>query len=273
MGCRQPGSEEERRVKKLLEEIYSGLQVCGHDDGSRSKMHDLDLRWPDGRIEAMEVTSADSAEVSAIKAATGDLTPQYTMVQPVKVRRAWVVTLAVKSDWRKVRPHLAEVHRHLDERLADLEAEGTFSFHPWQTKPWSKAEQAVRALDVVAAFGLLPDPDPMIFLLPPRLEEVEFWAANFLNKEIEANANANADKLSRSGRSERHLFVWIDPIHPIWTVLEGASLEESSGLLPLEAPYLPPEVTTAWAATQVFDTVVWRVQRSMQWEEVFRAPR
>jgi hypothetical protein len=50
-------------------------------------------------------------------------------------------------------------------------------------------------------------------------------------------------------------------------------LEEGWDLLPPEAPDLPPEVTTAWAATEVFDTVIWRVQRSMQWEEVFRAPR
>ena len=142
MECRQPQPVEERRVKELLEEIYSGLQVCGHEDGSRNKMHDLDLRWPDGRIEAMEVTSASSLEVSAIKAAARDLTPQLTMVQPVKVRRAWVVTLGAKSHWRKVRPHLAEVHRYLDERLADLEAEGTFSLHSWPTKPWSKAEHA-----------------------------------------------------------------------------------------------------------------------------------
>jgi hypothetical protein len=62
MECREPRREDERRVKELLEAIYSGLQVCEHEDGSRPRMHDLDLRWPDGRVEAMEVTSAASED-------------------------------------------------------------------------------------------------------------------------------------------------------------------------------------------------------------------
>jgi hypothetical protein len=274
MECRQPRREEERRVKELLEAIYPGLQVCAHEDGSRPKMHDLDLRWPDGRIEAMEVTSAASGEVSAMKAAAHDLLkPQFASVQPVKVRRAWLVALGAKAHWQEVRPHLEEVHRQLDECLAALEAEGLPYVYSWETKPLSKAGRALRDLGVATAIGLAADPDPVIFLVPPRLEEVEPAAANLLNDEIEANARANADKLGRSGRSERHLFVWIDHIHPVWTVLESMLLEEGWDLLPPKPPELPPEVTAAWAATEVFDTVVWRVHRSMQWEEVFRAAR
>jgi hypothetical protein len=274
MDCRQPRREEERRVKELLEVIYPGLQVCEHEDGTRDKMHDLDLCWPDGRIEAMEVTSAASGEVSAMRAAARDLlNPQFAMVQAVKVSQTWVVALGAKPHWKDVRPHLEEIHRNLDVRLAELEAEGTSSLHPWQMKPWSKAGQALRDLGVVTAVALPANPDPLIFLQPPHPEELEPAVANLLNHEIEANAKANADKLGLSGRNERHLFVWIDRIHPLWTVFESMLLEEGWDLLPLETPNLPPEVTTAWAATEVFDTVVWRVHRSMQWEEVFRAPR
>jgi hypothetical protein len=237
-------------------------------------MHDLDLRWPDGRVEAMEVTSAASGEVSAIKAAESDLLkPHFAMVQAVKVRRSWVVVLGAKPHWKEVRSHLEQVHRQLDGCLADLEAEGASYLHPEQMKPWSAAGHALRDLGVVTAFALPADPDPLIFLQPPRPQELQPAAANLLNDEIEANVKANADKLGQSGRSVRHLFVWIDRIHPVWTVFESMLLEEGWDLLPPEAPDLPPEVTTAWAATEVFDTVIWRVQRSMQWEEVFRAPR
>jgi hypothetical protein len=273
MECRQPTREEEHRVKELLEAIYPGLQVCQYEDGSRGRMHDLDLCWPDGRIEAMEVTSAASGEVSAMKAAANDLLkPQFAMVQAVKVSQTWIVALAAKPNWRDVRPHLEEVHRQLDERLADLEAEETSFVNSWQRKPWSKAEQALRNLGVVTAIALPADPDPLIFLQPPHPDELEPAATSLLNHEIETNARANAEKLGQSGREERHLFVWIDRIHPVWTVFQSVLLEEGWDLLPLETPNLPPEVTTAWAATEVFDTVVWRVQRSMQWEEVFRAP-
>ncbi|HXQ56966.1 MAG TPA: hypothetical protein VOA19_14350 [Actinomycetes bacterium] len=39
------------------------VEVCLHDDGSEPMMYDLDLRWPDGRIEALEVTRATSASL------------------------------------------------------------------------------------------------------------------------------------------------------------------------------------------------------------------
>jgi len=237
-------------------------------------MHDLDLRWPDGRIEAMEVTSAASSAVSAMKAAANDLRKPYLgKVEAVKVRRCWLVTLAPRQNSKAVRPHLAKVHRQLDERLAELEAQGMWAFHRWSTSRQSNAGQALSDLGVVAAFGIPADPDPGIFLAPPHPAELEPVPARLLNDEIEANARANADKLGRSGCSERHLFVWVDDLHPLWTVFESMLLEEGWDLLPPTAPNLPPEVTTAWAATEMFDTVVWQVQPPALWEEIFRAPR
>jgi hypothetical protein len=36
------------------------VEVCQHDNGSQDEMYDLQLRWPEGRIESMEVTRATS---------------------------------------------------------------------------------------------------------------------------------------------------------------------------------------------------------------------
>jgi hypothetical protein len=97
--------------------MYPGLQVCEHDDGSRPAMHDLDLCWPDGRMKAMEVTSGSSDAVSAMKAAANDVRKPYLgMVHAIKVRRSWLVTLAPLKNPKQVRPHLAMIHRQLDER-------------------------------------------------------------------------------------------------------------------------------------------------------------
>jgi hypothetical protein len=223
----------------------------------------------------MEVTSAASEEVAAMKAAASDfMKPHFGMVKAVKVRLAWSVAIAAQQRAKDVRPHLAEVRGQLDERLAELEAEGTWYFHPWQTEHPSEAVQALRDLGVVTAFGLPADPDPMIILLPPRHSELEPLPASLLNAEVEAIAIANATKLGRSGRDERHLFIWVDDVHPLWTVFDSASLmDDTWDLPPRDVPNLPPEITTAWAATEEFDTVVWNVRPPEPWEEVFRGPR
>jgi hypothetical protein len=237
-------------------------------------MHDLDLYWPDGRVEAMEVTSASSHAVEAMKAAANDLRKPYRgMVEAVKVRRCWLVTLAPQQSSQQVGRQLAEIHSQLDERLAQLEAAGMWSFHRWSTDYHSEPGQALSKLGVVTAFGLPADPDSGIFLVPPHPEEIEPASSKLLNDEIEANANANADKLGRSGCQERHLFVWVGQLHPLWTLFESLLLEEGWDLLPPSPPNLPPEVTTAWAATEIFDTVLWRVKPPAPWEEIFRAPR
>lgn len=89
-----------------------------------------------------------------------------------------------------------------------------------------------------------------------------------------ATARANATKLGRSGRDERHLFVWVDDLHPLWTVFDSTTLADDTwDLLPQNVPNLPPEITTAWAATEKFDTVVWQVRPPEPWGEVFRGPR
>jgi hypothetical protein len=167
MECRPPRREDERRVKRLLEELFPGLQACSYDDNSRPGMYDLELRWPDGRIEAMEVTSAASQEVSAITAAAHDLRRPRFMVKAVKVRYRWSIELAVQQHFKQVRPQLAELACHLDERLAEREAEPTFDLLRDQMEYQSETVEALRALGVVSAIALPADPDPFIYLLAP----------------------------------------------------------------------------------------------------------
>jgi hypothetical protein len=277
MECRSPRREDERRVKRLLEELFPGLQACSYDDNTGDAKYDLELRWPDGRVEAMEVTSAATQEVSAIRAAANDLRQSRFIVPAVRVRYHWAVTLAAQQDSKHVRPQLAELGRHLDERLAEREAEPTFEFLHDQMAHQSKAVEALRALGVATARVL--GPGPGISLLPPgprEPDELEPTPANLLNDviEIAAHATDNVNKLGRSGRSERHLWVWVDDLHPAWQVFDSATLlEDTWSLLPQAVPVLPPEVTTAWAATEKQATVVWQVRPPEPWQELFRGPR
>ncbi len=279
MECRPPRREDERRVKRLIEELFPGLQACSYDDNTGDGKYDLELRWPDGRIEAMEVTSAANQEVSAIKAAAHDLRKPRFMVTAVRVRYHWSIELAAQQHFKQVRPQLAELGRHLDERLAEREAEPTFNLLHDQMAHQSKAVEALRALGVVTAIALPADPDPGISLLPPgppEPDEFEPTSANLLNDviEIEAHAKDNVSKLGRSGRSERHLWVWVDDLHPAWQVFDSTTLlDDTWDLLPQAIPVLPPEVTTAWAATEKYATVVWQVRPPEPWQEVFRGAR
>src|SRR5215211_3909951 len=58
MTCREPQRGDDRIAKQLVRLCLPEVEVCLHDDGSEPMMYDLDLRWPDGHIEAMEVTIA-----------------------------------------------------------------------------------------------------------------------------------------------------------------------------------------------------------------------
>jgi hypothetical protein len=61
MPCREPELPDDQTAKQLVQVCLRDVEVCLHDDGSEDKMYDLDLRWPDGRVEAVEVTRATSA--------------------------------------------------------------------------------------------------------------------------------------------------------------------------------------------------------------------
>jgi hypothetical protein len=287
MECRTPRREDESRVKWLLEEIYPGLQVCEHDDQSENELYDLDLCWPDGRVEAMEVTSADARTMPEMKdkwRATRAVSsaiikrPEVGYVEAERVRNSWIVTLAVPHDSKGVRARLARIRSRLDRLLALREKEQTFKLFHDQMMDKSATIDALRELGVADAMALIADGDPVIFLMGPRIplpDELEPMPADLLNNEIEVNARCNARKLGRSGKGERHLFVWVDAYHPSSPAFDSTTLlEDILGHQPDIPPRLPPEVTTAWAATEGHGaTVVWRVRPPESWVEVFRGPR
>ena len=58
MTCREPQRADDQTAKQLVQLYLPEVEVCLHDDGSEPMMYDLDLWWPDGHAEAMEVTIA-----------------------------------------------------------------------------------------------------------------------------------------------------------------------------------------------------------------------
>jgi hypothetical protein len=225
--------------------------VCLHDDNSEDKMYDLDLRWPDGRVEAMEVTRATSAALRQL----WDRLNRRGKIDATECTRSWVLPLAAGTN------DVAAVRKRIDHLLGLVEQAGLTEFDEWEAR-CSVAVARIRRLGVDRGLSFVPASGrPRIRLeLPGRvwLEQPET-----VNAVVEDHAARNAEKLARSGRAERHLFVLLDSgEEEAWSVMLDGELPEAS-------PQLPEAVTTVWVATTRADgnPTVWRVdRRADRWE-------
>jgi hypothetical protein len=62
MACPEAQRPDDQTAKQLVRLCLPEVEVCLHDDGSEDMMYDLELRWPDGHAEAMEVTTDTAPE-------------------------------------------------------------------------------------------------------------------------------------------------------------------------------------------------------------------
>jgi hypothetical protein len=251
MTCREPTRPDELTATRFIRLCLPDVQVCLHDDGSRPMLYDLDLRWPDGHIEAMEVTTDTAPERRRLD---NRIERQGTVVA-TEATRDWFVWL--KAGTTNVRYIRAEIDHH----LSLVEQEGLTRFGLHERHSSDAVANLCRALGVNAAVSReAAHEQPRVKLIGPWHG---WWQKpEAVNQAVECHALANAEKLARSGRDERHLFVLIEEI----------SLEASSALvsrkLAEDPPQLPEAITTAWAAGYQPDggPVVWRVRRTGRWE-------
>jgi hypothetical protein len=251
MTCREPQEPDDRTAKQLVQLCLPGVEVCLHDDNSQRMMHDLDLRWPDGHVEAMEVTRATSATMRRVA-------KRLEQQGPVIARESthdWRVWLArTTTDVRAVRAKI-------DHLLSLVEQEGIARFGMWEERTSAAVADLCQQLGVRSGYSREPTREqPRIVLHLPM--HAWFEQPEYVNKVIEDHAQRNAAKLAQSGREERHLFVLFDL----------GEMEAFSALRAPETPKAPPQlpeaITTAWAAGYRADesTALWRVRRAGRWE-------
>jgi hypothetical protein len=250
MTCREPQRPDDQTAKQIVQFCLPEVEVCLHDDGSEPMMYDLDLRWPDGRVEAVEVTRATSAPMRQLLrriALRGSL-------DAVESTRSWVVPLATYDT------DVAAVRVRIDHLLGLVEQAGLTKFGQREAR-CSVAVARIRRFGVDTGWSYVPvSGRPRIWLeLPWRA----WWQQpETVNAMVEDHAARNAEKLARSGRAERHLFVLLDSgEEEAWSVMLDDEPPEAS-------PQLPEAVTTAWVTTTRADgnPTVWRVRRPGRWE-------
>ncbi len=249
MPCREPLRSDDRTAKQLVQLCLRDVEVCLHDDGSEPMMYDLDLRWSDGRVEAMEVTTATSATLRKVA-------QRIERQGPVIAKdstRDWFVWLAAGTT------DVSSVRAKIDHLLSLVEQAGITRFGAQE-----RTSAAVASLHQEAGVlsGLSREAkrqQPRIVLHLPQ----HWWRhqPETVNRVVEDHARLNETKLVRSGREERHLFVMFD----------FSEMEAWSALVEREPPEAPPElpeaITTAWAATyRQGGPVVWRAHRGSRWE-------
>ena len=252
MACPEPLRPDEQAAIRLVRLCLPEVEVCLHDDDSEDMMYDLELRWPDGHAEAMEVTTDTAPERRQLYDA---LERHGTPLDAIESQRDWFVWLETsRTDVRRVRAKI-------DPYLSLVEQEGLTRFSRRQQHSSHAVATVRRDLGVNLAFSREPaHQQPKIVLVGP--DDGWWYKPEAVNHAVERHASANAEKLARSGHDERHLFVLIETI----------SFEASSALVsrmpPGDPPQLPEAITTAWAAGYGVDgaPVVWRVRRTGRWE-------
>jgi hypothetical protein len=242
----------------------TNASVSRHDDGSKPSMYDLTLTWPDKRKAAMEVTRSTDELLMTI---WGGINHRALLAARLTAH-SWTVFLDRATKMRKAQARI-------DEHLASIEAEDLVRFGPvhLSTSP------AARTLwkDLRISRGFVYDRrrsaagEPLIALMPPAPPQMT--SASAVQEEVERQASLpdNVDKLERSGKGERHLFIWIDMLHPAWRALAGP--------LPGVGPSLPKAVTTVWVANESLDDqgtsmwwTVWRADRASGWARLGMMP-
>ena len=197
-------------------------------------------RWS---VIGMEVTTATRGEAIEIFAALPGL---YEARYP-NLTRNWSQTSHHPNDEQRG-PQVREITRSADSLLRDLELAGIFEFDtvyraaPPVTEP--AAQDAVRRLGKIGVFAgrqmgeARSEGDAFVAL--GLLGGGGVVDPDALNQSVRREADANVEKLARSGADEAHLFVWIDStmfseemilhLGNVPTVIPGAAAANQNGV-------------------------------------------
>lgn len=257
--CETGGVRPLRAEEEWAREIIAhalGVPVVQHDDGSRERMHDLDILLGNGVRAAVEVTAAADGEAIALWNLLNGRGARW--IEPTLVG-GWLVTLAPSARAKRVRQELPAL-------LQALEASGVREVRTLGDST-SGVALAARLLDVVAMRQSDTQyPGSIYITLELPIERtggfvaatgdaLAEWAGDFLRDDERADVR---DKLRRSAAHERHAVL----IVPGFTVARFGVVDllmRDDAPLPEADPALPAEVTHVWALS------TWSTGRGMRW--------
>ncbi len=252
------GHTTEERAVTILDGLLADATVVVTDIGRGG--HDLELRFADGRREAVEVTEATSERMQGAQAAYRKWLPEAYFVAP-RLSHDWHVYATVWARFDVLAAHVPPLLHQLEQfslekfffnsdalrhpPVADLYRLGIEAGFRWNQKPIAKV---VVSQPGDRTIWKEPAADPGQYLLDAI--------------ETEAAKPDNVEKLAASGCDRGHIFIWVDSgLYPPWKDL-------AVGRLPIRPPELPAAIDVVWVATCVpgDEVVVWSVDPPDPWQ-------
>ncbi|HVE92846.1 MAG TPA: hypothetical protein VNE62_11210 [Actinomycetota bacterium] len=233
-----------------------GVPVLQHDDGSVGGMYDLDVVY-DGETAAAEVISAADGESIALWNLMNGRDETWVVDE---LQGGWMVSLESTARAKRLRTELPRL-------LQELEMSGLTGFRRGRTSAKDQFSEVAHALGVASAMQNGTDVPGSIYItiqlpreraggfLADTGDALPAWVAEFLRAPKRRDV---LDKLARSGRSERHAFVFLPGFAEAPFGVTDL-LMRNSAPLPLANPQLPDEVTHVWLVSG------WSSGRGFRW--------
>lgn len=238
---------EEEWARQMMEGAL-GVPVVQHDDGSRARMHDLSIVYPDRRAAAVEATAAADA-------------PSIELWNIMNSGDRWQIDIIQGGWWVSLDPLVARARRlgrELPDLLGQLEKMEVRELRPGRTRltPGPFDARATE-LGIVSAGQSGTDFPGSVYItldLPTERsggfvadtgDALAIWIGDYLH---EPETQDVRDKLRNSGADERHAFVYL----PGFTTAPFSAsdlLMRNGAPLPTIPPRLPAEVTHVWAVS------------------------
>jgi len=250
-------------AKFILEAAIPGAAMTFRPKQSHGE-YDFDLRYPNGDIAAVEVTSSmDRNRKWTIDKIYGKK-KGGPCIDAVQCKKNWLIFLSNNAP-------VQEIRKEADKYLAELEAAGLECFS--HTDPFNDSQECARCLryicnDLKLERGTALNPagaSPKICMVGAggggafnELAAIEAW-------EQEAQKSDNRKKLEIAKTSGRHLVVYVDHSNGL-PYIALTSLEP-----PPIFPNLPAEITHAWLVSEHEKSdrfVIWRGSKNECWRKI-----
>jgi hypothetical protein len=250
----------ERVAKAVVEHILTGSAMYYRSDQSSGE-YDFDLRYPDGTLVRLEVTMSANQQMKWSAAKLTDERKGGHVVKAVACRNGWLVHPLPDANINLIR-------EKVDVYLAKVEAAGLTRFFAWTDALESEpVERILRELKIEAGCVFTWKGTRRICIALPG--QGGMVTSDHVQRAVESEASKadNRRKLGAGTQSERHLFIYVDPLHYLpWVALVN---EEP----PAKPPPLPAEISHIWVATitrSQNEYIVWRAARDKRWDPPVR---
>ena len=237
-------------------EAHLRTLVSLHDDQSLPGMYDLTIRYPDGRVGAVEVTAAEDQDWAARQAAVS----ACPVLRDARLKGGWMVVLRQGAMVNTARARLPDLLWRLEQ--AGIDEASVFSAggfnedgrYRWIPGQLAEAQtETAKATDIFAA-GTISITSPMqVAWLSQDPDDVVTFVEEFVE-----SRPTDVKKLGRAKADERHLFIWSGELSTGWVSLRALALDVPR--LPTRKPRLPDEISHVWVApeaTPASRIVVW----------------